>query len=62
MKLAVVMPAQGHSVFIAHFSSHGRLLGEFEMMRVRRLTAANEARLGANKLQVLAIPPAQRFA
>ena len=62
MKLAVVMPAQGHRVFIAHLSSHGRLLSEFEMVCVRGLSATNDARLGADKFQVLAIPPAQRFA
>ena len=62
MKLAMVMPTQGNSVFVTDFTPHGSLLRELEMMRVGRLTAAGEARLGANKLQVLAITPAQRFA
>ena len=62
MKLAMVMPTEGNSVFIADFTPHGRLLRELEVMRIGRLTAAGEARLGANEFQVLAITAAQRFA
>jgi hypothetical protein len=62
MKLAVMIPAQWNSVFIAHLSSHSSGLGELEMMRIGRLPAAGQAGLGGNKFQVLAIAPAQRFA
>jgi len=34
MDLAMVKSAQRNGVFIAHFSSHGALLGELKVMRI----------------------------
>jgi len=61
MKLAMVMPTQGNSVFVTDLTPHGSLLRELEVMRIGRLTAAGEARLGANEFQMLAIAAAQRL-
>jgi hypothetical protein len=43
MQLAVVLAAERHREFIAHLSSQRSRLGKPQMMRVARLSAADEA-------------------
>jgi len=59
--LAVVTATERNSEFVTDFSRHCPILGEAEMMGVRRAPAAYQARLLRHKLDVFAITNAARF-
>ena len=61
MDLAVMAPAEWHREFVAHLAAERAALGKAEVMRIRRLTAANQARLLGDVSDVLAVTDAARF-
>jgi hypothetical protein len=62
MQLPVMEPADRHDELVAHSASEGPRLGEREVVRVRRHTAAHKARLPQHESSVVLIAQANRFA
>ena len=58
----MVKPAKRHSELVAYFTSHGALLGELKVVRIRGAATAGEAGLGAHELQMMAVAQPKRFA
>ena len=58
MDLTVVTPAQRHGELIAHFSPERAVLCEPQVMGIRGLAAANQARLFGHELDVLLVTKA----
>jgi hypothetical protein len=56
MDLAVVPSAQRHSELIAYLTAERAVLCEAQMMRVRRLTAANQTWLFDYEPDVVLVP------
>src|SRR6516165_1074187 len=61
VELAMVQPADRNGEAVAHFPPHRPLLGELDVMGIRRGAAADQARLSGDKFQMLAIAVACRF-
>ena len=59
MKLAMVLPAEGHRVFVADLSAQGPRLGETEMVRIGRTGAAKKTGLRGDiaEMGLVAKPP-----
>jgi hypothetical protein len=55
MEFTMVSAAEWHRELIADFAPKRAALRELKMMRVRRATAAGEARLSAHELQMVPI-------
>ena len=55
MQFAVMQPAQGDGEFIAYLASQGPLLGELDVVGVRRCATAGEAALRSDKPEVIAV-------
>src|SRR6516225_4748679 len=62
VELTMMQPADRNGEAVAHFSPHRPLLRKFDMMGIRRGAAADQARLGGDKFQMLAIAVGYRFA
>ena len=58
----MVQSADGNSEPVADFPPHRQLLGKLDVVRIRRSSSANEARLSGHKPQVFAIALSHRFA
>ena len=52
MKLSMVAAAKRHCELIADLKTDGSRLSKPQMMRITRLSSADQARLGRNELQV----------
>ena len=52
MQLPVMPTTERYGELIADFQANGTRLGESKMMRVARLSTADQARLGCDKLQM----------
>src|SRR5205807_10254388 len=52
MEGPVVAAAERYDEFVAYFAAERPLLGETDVVRVDRTTAANETRLGSHELEV----------
>src|SRR6516165_9374060 len=62
VELPMVQPADRDGEAVAHFPPHRPLLCKFDVVGIRRGAAADQARLGGDKFQMLAIAVAYRFA
>jgi hypothetical protein len=62
MQLPVMEPADWDDEFVAHAASEGPRLGKREVVRVRRHTTADKARLPQHESSVVLIAQANRFA
>jgi hypothetical protein len=62
VQLTVMQPADRNGEAVAHFPPHRPLLRELDVVGIRGAAAADQARLGGNKFQMLAIAVAYRFA
>ena len=62
VELSVMQPADRDREAVAHFPPHRPLLRELDVMGIRRGAAADQAGLGGDKFQMLAIAVACRFA
>ena len=62
MEFAVVDPAQRHGEFVTHLQSHSLWLGEFEVVRVSRVSPTDQARLRGHEFEVRFIAQSTRFA
>src|ERR1700751_5233487 len=62
VELPMVQPADWDGEPVAHFPPHRLLLCELDVVGIRRGAAADQARLGGDKFQMLAIAVAYRFA
>ena len=62
MEFAMVQPADGDGEAIADLSCHRPVLGELDVVGIRRGAAAEEAWLSSHKFQMVAIALADRFA
>jgi hypothetical protein len=60
MNLAVVDPAERYGEFVADLAGERPRLGEPQVVRIRGLAAADQARLLGNEAQVLAVAIAPR--
>ena len=60
MDLPVMGPAKRDSEFVADFAADGSGLRKSQVMSVRRLAIAEQARLRGNKLQVCFVAPPWR--
>ena len=58
MQLSVMAPAKRHGELVTDFKTHCPRLRKAQMMRIGRLPAANQARLGGNKFQVCLVAQA----
>jgi hypothetical protein len=61
MKLPMMSPAQRHRELVADFAGERPILGKAQMMRIARLTSANQASLLGDEPHMLAIANASRF-
>src|SRR6516164_2631152 len=59
---AMMQPAQRNRELVTHPAAERCALGKAEMMRVRRASAAKEARLQSHEPEVIAVAVAPRFA
>ena len=57
-----MQPADRNGEAVAHFPPHRPLLREFDVVGIRGGASADQARLGGDKFQMLAIAVAYRFA
>ena len=62
VQLPMMQPADRNGEAVAHFPPHRPLLCELDVMGIRRGAAADQAGLGGDKFQMLAIAVAYRFA
>jgi hypothetical protein len=58
----MMQPADRNGEAVAHFPPQRPLLREFDVVGIRRGASADQARLGGDKFQMLAIAVADRFA
>ena len=61
MNLAMVSSTQRHGELIADLARHCPALGKAQVMRIRRLTTANQTRLLGDISDVLAVPHPARL-
>ena len=61
VNLAMVTAAKRDGEFVADFTPQGRRLREPQMMRIRRLSSAYQARPPGDVFHVMAIPKPTRF-
>ena len=61
MKLPMVSPAKWYGEFIAHLETNCPRLRKAQVMRIRRLPPANQARLRSHEFQVGLISQSFRF-
>ena len=62
VQLTVMQPANRNSELVAHLASHRPLLSKFEVVGIRRGSAADQTRLSGHKSQMVAVALAHRFA
>ena len=61
MKLAVMSPTQRHGELVAHFAPECPALCKAQVMGIRRLATANQARLLGHISDVIAVPNPARL-
>ena len=61
MELPVMSAAEWHREFVADFAAERHRLRKFQVMRIGRLSAAEQAGLGGNKFEVRLVAAAGRM-
>ena len=61
MDLAVIAPAKRDGELVADLATRGPALGELQVIGVRRPSAANQARMLGDRLDVLAVADPARL-
>src|ERR1700747_2075170 len=61
VQLTMMQPADRNGEAVAHFPPHRPLLRELDVMGIRRGASADQARLGGDKFQMIAIAVAAPF-
>jgi hypothetical protein len=57
----MVQSANGYGEPVADLASHGAVLRKFDVVRIRRGSAADQTRLSGHKSQMVAVALAHRF-